>query len=67
MNGFANAIDFVSIISYWIDLGLMVNGYPNCSVFKALGAARPLRLLSLLPGTAVSDSSDILKKENIRL
>ncbi|EIE92076.1 hypothetical protein RO3G_16787 [Rhizopus delemar RA 99-880] len=43
----------ISIISYWIDVILMAYGYPYLSLFKALGALRPIRLLSLLPGTAV--------------
>ncbi|KAI9259454.1 hypothetical protein BDA99DRAFT_538416 [Phascolomyces articulosus] len=51
-SGFANTIDFLAIISYWIDLGMMVHHYPYCSLFKALSALRPLRLLSLFRGTA---------------
>jgi hypothetical protein len=54
LNSFGNVLDLISVVCYWIDLGIMVYGYPYCSVFKALAAARPLRLLSVLPGTAVS-------------
>ncbi|KAI8381166.1 Ion transport protein-domain-containing protein [Radiomyces spectabilis] len=46
-------MDCVSIISYWIDFALMVHQYPYCSLFKALAALRPLRLLCIFPGTAV--------------
>jgi hypothetical protein len=53
LNSFANVLDMISIISYWIDVILMAYGYPYLSLFKALGALRPIRLLSLLPGTAV--------------
>ncbi|KAI8889134.1 hypothetical protein K501DRAFT_329474 [Backusella circina FSU 941] len=53
MCSFGNFIDLVSIVSYWIDLFMMMNGYPYISLFKSLGAMRPIRLLSLLPGTAV--------------
>ncbi|KAI9495474.1 Ion transport protein-domain-containing protein [Zychaea mexicana] len=51
-HGFANTIDFISIMSYWIDFGLMIHHYPYCSIFKALSAMRPLRLLSIFRGTA---------------
>ncbi|KAG0747200.1 hypothetical protein G6F57_006621 [Rhizopus arrhizus] len=53
LNSFANVLDMISITSYWIDVILMAYGYPYLSLFKALGALRPIRLLSLLPGTAV--------------
>lgn len=53
LNSFGNAIDIISVGSYWADLALMVFGYPNLSLFKSLSAFRPLRLLSILPGTAV--------------
>lgn len=54
ISGVANVLDLVSIVSYWIDFGLMLHEYPYCSLFKAMGALRPLRLLSILQGTAVS-------------
>ncbi|RCI07266.1 calcium channel protein [Rhizopus stolonifer] len=53
LNSFANVLDAISIVSYWTDVVLMTYGYPYLSLFKALGALRPIRLLSLLPGTAV--------------
>ncbi|KAI9268809.1 Ion transport protein-domain-containing protein [Sporodiniella umbellata] len=53
LNSFANVLDVISIISYWVDTVLMCYRYPYLSLFKALGALRPIRLLSLLPGTAV--------------
>ncbi|KAI8064552.1 Ion transport protein-domain-containing protein, partial [Gongronella butleri] len=53
LNSFGNCLDLASIICYWIDFGLMWNNYTSISVFKAMGAAKPLRLLSILPGTAV--------------
>lgn len=54
LNSFANVLDAISIVSYWTDVVLMTYGYPYLSLFKALGALRPIRLLSLLPGTAVN-------------
>lgn len=68
MCSFGNFIDIVSIVSYWIDLSLMIEGYPYISLFKSLGAMRPIRLLSLLPGTAVSltDIKQKRKKEKRR-
>ncbi|KAI8093916.1 Ion transport protein-domain-containing protein [Halteromyces radiatus] len=53
LNSFGNGLDFVSVICYWVDFGLMLYGYPYISIFKAMAATRPLRLLSVLPGTAV--------------
>ncbi|KAI8075574.1 Ion transport protein-domain-containing protein [Thamnidium elegans] len=53
LNSFGNVLDTVSVVSYWIDFVLMMFNYPYMSLFKALGALRPLRLLSILPGTAV--------------
>ncbi|KAI8977429.1 Ion transport protein-domain-containing protein [Mycotypha africana] len=50
---FGNWFDAVSIFSYWADVILSVYEYPNLSLFKALGAMRPIRLLSMLRGTAV--------------
>lgn len=61
LNSFGNVLDLMSVVCYWIDLGIMLYGYPYCSVFKALAAARPLRLLSVLPGTAVSPSLSLLR------
>lgn len=54
LNSFGNWFDTVSIISYWADLIIMVYKYPYLSFFKSLGAIRPIRLLSMLRGTAVS-------------
>ncbi|KAI8993323.1 Ion transport protein-domain-containing protein [Pilobolus umbonatus] len=51
LNSFGNAWDMVSILFYWIDFFLMLIKYPHLSLFKTLSAIRPLRLLSLLPGT----------------
>ncbi|OAD00432.1 hypothetical protein MUCCIDRAFT_113913 [Mucor lusitanicus CBS 277.49] len=53
LNSFGNCFDTVSIISYWADLIIMVYKYPYLSLFKSLGAIRPIRLLSMLRGTAV--------------
>lgn len=53
ISGFANTLDIISIISYWVDFGLMIHGYPYCSLFKAIGASRPLRLAMIFKGTAV--------------
>lgn len=53
LNSFGNVVDMISVLSYWADFVLMMVEYPNLSLFKALGALRPIRLLSLLPGTAV--------------
>ncbi|CAO3641997.1 unnamed protein product [Mucor hiemalis] len=53
LNSFGNIVDMISVLSYWADFVLMMVEYPNLSLFKALGALRPIRLLSLLPGTAV--------------
>ncbi|KAI9312156.1 Ion transport protein-domain-containing protein [Dichotomocladium elegans] len=50
LSGFANWMDVVALSSYWIDLGLMVNAYPYCSLFKALAAMRPLRLAVFFKG-----------------
>ncbi|KAI9483591.1 MAG: Ion transport protein-domain-containing protein [Benjaminiella poitrasii] len=53
LNSFGNCFDTVSIVSYWADFIMMVYKYPYLSLFKSLGAIRPIRLLSILPGTAV--------------
>jgi Na+-transporting NADH:ubiquinone oxidoreductase subunit NqrB len=53
LNSFGNCFDAISIVSYWSDMVLMIFGYPYLSLFKSLGALRPVRLLSILPGTAV--------------
>jgi hypothetical protein len=53
LNSFGNVLDAISVISYWADFALMLVGYPYLSLFKSLGAMRPIRLLSILPGTAV--------------
>lgn len=50
---FGNWMEFISLICYWIDFALMIYGYQYCSLFKAMGALRPVKLLSILPGTAV--------------
>lgn len=54
LNSFGNILDIISILSYWADFILMSYSYPNMSLFKTLGALRPIRLLSIIPGTAVS-------------
>ncbi|KAI8378680.1 Ion transport protein-domain-containing protein [Choanephora cucurbitarum] len=53
LHSFGNWIDLISIGSYWIDFVLMIYGYPYISLFKSFASMRPLRLLSILPGTAV--------------
>jgi hypothetical protein len=54
LSNFGNWLDLISAICYWIDLALMMIGYTEISLFKGLGAARPLRLVGIIPGTAVS-------------
>ncbi|KAI9307562.1 Ion transport protein-domain-containing protein [Cunninghamella echinulata] len=46
-------MEFISLLCYWVDFGLMLYEYQYCSLFKAMGVLRPLKLLSILPGTAV--------------
>lgn len=53
LNSFGNVLDTISVFSYWVDFVLMIYGYPYISLFKSLGALRPIHLLSILPGTAV--------------
>ncbi|RCH90012.1 calcium channel protein, partial [Rhizopus stolonifer] len=53
LNSFGNWFDAISIVSHWVDIILMAYEYPNLSLFKSLSAMRPVRLLSILPGTAV--------------
>ncbi|CAO3628226.1 unnamed protein product [Cunninghamella blakesleeana] len=50
---FGNWIEFISLLCYWIDFALMIHGYQYCSLFKAMGALRPVKLLSIFSGTAV--------------
>jgi Ion transport protein len=54
LTNFGNWLDLISVVCYWIDLALMKINYNNVSLFKAVGAARPLRLVGIIPGTAVS-------------
>jgi hypothetical protein len=54
LSNFGNWLDIISVVCYWIDLALMEIGYNDISLFKGLGAARPLRLVGIIPGTAVS-------------
>lgn len=54
LSNFGNWLDLISVICYWIDFTLMQVNYTEVSLFKALGAARPLRLVGIIPGTAVS-------------
>lgn len=54
LNSFGNWFDIISIVCYWADFVLMYYEYPYLSLFKALGSIRPIHLLSVLPGTAVS-------------
>ena len=51
---FGNRIDLVSIVCYWVDFVFMMYQYQYCSMFKSVAALRPIRLISILPGTAVS-------------
>ncbi|CEP11360.1 hypothetical protein [Parasitella parasitica] len=53
LNSFGNAFDAISVVGYWADLIVMVYKYPYLSLFKSLASLRPLRLLSMLRGTAV--------------
>jgi hypothetical protein len=54
LSNFGNWLDIISVICYWVDLALMKINYTDVSVFKGFGAARPLRLVGIIPGTAVS-------------
>lgn len=54
LSNFGNWLDIISVVCYWIDLALMEIDYNHISLFKGLGAARPLRLVGIIPGTAVS-------------
>lgn len=54
LSNFGNWLDLISVVCYWIDLALMQINYTEVSLFKAMGAARPLRLVGIIPGTAVS-------------
>lgn len=51
-----NIVDTVAIASFWIDLFIMLftSGQETWSIFKALAAARILRLVVVTEGTAVS-------------
>lgn len=51
-----NIVDTVAIVSFWIDLFIMLfaSGEETWSLFKALAAARILRLVVVTEGTAVS-------------
>lgn len=53
LNSFGNVLDAISMLSYWVDFVFMIYGYHYISLFKSLGALRPIHLLSILPGTAV--------------
>jgi hypothetical protein len=57
LSNFGNWLDLISVICYWIDLILMKVGYTKISMFKGFGAARPLRLVGIIPGTAVNIAS----------
>ncbi|KAM3581322.1 calcium channel protein [Umbelopsis sp. WA50703] len=50
LSNFGNWLDLISVICYWIDLILMKVGYTKISMFKGFGAARPLRLVGIIPG-----------------
>lgn len=54
LTNFGNWLDLISVVCYWIDLALMKINYNDISLFKGVGAARPLRLVGIIPGTAVS-------------
>ncbi|KAF7722394.1 calcium channel protein [Apophysomyces ossiformis] len=53
LNSFGNSMDFFSVLCYWVDFAFMVEEYRHFTLFKACSALRPLRLLSIFPGTAV--------------
>ncbi|KAG0185974.1 calcium channel protein [Apophysomyces sp. BC1034] len=53
LNSFGNALDLFSVLCYWVDFAFMVQEYRYFTLFKACAAFRPLRLLSVFPGTAV--------------
>ncbi|ORX99055.1 hypothetical protein K493DRAFT_366141 [Basidiobolus meristosporus CBS 931.73] len=44
-------IDFVVVVSYWINLVLLFTGHGRFTVFVALSALRPFRLISLTSGS----------------
>ncbi|CAG8569817.1 3141_t:CDS:10 [Ambispora leptoticha] len=47
-----NRIDLLAVVSFWIDFGLSFSGVQHFYLFKALGAFRSLRLLSLTSGSS---------------
>lgn len=55
----ANVLDIICIVSYWIDFSLMMlsKGERTWSLFKALAAARVLRLIAITEGTRVCTTS----------
>ncbi|KAI9029793.1 Ion transport protein-domain-containing protein [Phycomyces nitens] len=53
LNKFGNVLDLISILCYWVDFGFMLHEYRYFTLFKTMGATRPLRLLLIFPGTAI--------------
>ncbi len=60
-----NRFDAMVIISYWIDLIIVLSGAYDIRLFRALSSLRPLRLLSMTPGLAVRHSKSFLTSEDI--
>ncbi|ORY05860.1 hypothetical protein K493DRAFT_333364 [Basidiobolus meristosporus CBS 931.73] len=44
-------IDFVVVVSFWVNMILMLTGYGRFTVFSALSALRPFRLISMTSGS----------------
>jgi hypothetical protein len=53
-----NRIDFLAVVCYWIDFVFMIMGVTHFPLFKALAALRPMRLLAITSGLAVSDMNN---------
>ncbi|RKP26695.1 Ion transport protein-domain-containing protein [Syncephalis pseudoplumigaleata] len=47
-----NRIDFIAVVSFWIDLVLMLSGVQGFPLFKGLAALRSVRLLVITSGLA---------------
>ncbi|ORX65453.1 hypothetical protein K493DRAFT_157461, partial [Basidiobolus meristosporus CBS 931.73] len=52
-----NRLDFIVVISYWIDFTLILSGDGTFTLFKGLCALRPIRLLMLTGGLSVIQNS----------
>ncbi|KAG0229344.1 calcium channel protein [Actinomortierella wolfii] len=46
-----NRIDFVAVISYWIDFILMLSGVQHVYIFKTIAAMRTIRLINITSGS----------------